>query len=74
MKLDHLLTPHTRTNSRWTKDLTVRPKTIRILEENIGSKISDTARSNVLSQISHQAKEAKEKISKWGYIKLRSQS
>ena len=74
MKLDHLLTPHTRTNSRWTKDLTVRPKTIRILEENIGSKISDTARSNVLSHISPQAKEAKEKISKWGYIKLRSQS
>ena len=72
MKVDHLLTPHTRINSKWIKDLNVRPKTIKILEENIGSKILDMAHSNTLSDISPQARETKEKINKWGYIKLKS--
>ena len=62
MKLDHLFTPHTRLNSKWIKDLNIRSKTIKILEENIGSKISDTAHSNILLNISPQAKETNEKI------------
>ena len=64
MKVDHLILPHTRMNSKWIKDLNIRPETIKILEENIGSKILDIAHSNTLSDISPQARETKEKINK----------
>ena len=72
MKLDHLLTSHTRKNSNWIQDLNVRPKTIKILEENIGSKISDIAHGNILLDISPQARETKAKINKWDFIKLKA--
>ena len=62
MKVIHLLTPHTRINSKWTKDLNVRPQTTKIIEENIGSKISDFACRDILSDIFPQARETKEKI------------
>ena len=68
MKLDHLLTLHTRINSKWIKVLNVTPGTIKIIEENISSKISDIAHTNILSDISPQARETKEN-NKWGYIK-----
>ena len=71
MKLDHLLIPHTRINSKWMKDLNVRPQTIKIIEENLGGKISDIACSNILLVMSPQARETKEKINKWDYIKLK---
>ena len=57
MKLDHLLTPHTRINSKWIKDLNIILETIKIVEENIGSKISHIAHTNILSDISPQARE-----------------
>ena len=71
IKLDHLLIPHTRINSKLITDLSIRPQTIKILEENIGSKILDIAH-NILSYISPQARETKEKINKWDYIKLKN--
>ena len=56
MKLDHLLIPHTRINSKWIKTLNVTPETIKILEENISSKISDVSHSNIFSDISLRAR------------------
>ena len=52
MKLDYILTPYTRINSKWIKKLNVKLKTIKILEENIGSKILDISHSNIFSDIS----------------------
>ena len=69
MKLGHFLIPHTKINSKWVKDLYGRPETIKILEVNIGSKISGIARSNILSDISSQGRETNKKINKWDYIK-----
>ena len=71
MKLDHLLTSHTRTNSKGIKDLHIRPNMIKIIEENIGSKILDIAHRNFLLDLSLQVRNTKEKINKWDYIKLK---
>ena len=57
MNLDYLLTLHTRINSKWFKDLNVRLETIKLLEENIGSKISRMSCSTVFSVTSPQARE-----------------
>ena len=72
MNLNHQLTPYTKINSRWIKDLNISCDTIKVLEENIGRKISDIPRSNILTDTSPKARDTKERINKWDLIKLKS--
>ena len=72
MKLDHFLTPHTKINSKWIKDLNVRPKTIKLLEENTGKTLSDIHHSRILYDPPPRILEIKAKINKWDLIKIKS--
>ena len=72
MKLDHVLKPYTRTNSKWIKDLKVRQESIKILEEITGSNLFDLGHSNFLLDMTPKARETKAKMNYWDLIKIKS--
>ena len=72
MKRDHFLIPYTKINSKWIKDLNVRPETIKLLEENIGKTLSDINHSRILYDPPPRVLEIKAKINKWDLITIKS--
>ena len=72
MKLEHFLTLYRKINSKWIKDLNVRPETIKLLEENIGKTLSDVNHSRILYDPPPRVMEIKAKINKWDLMKLKS--
>ena len=72
MTLQHFLTPYTKINSKWIKDLNVRPESIKLLEENIGKTLSDVNHSRILYDPPPRVMKIKAKINKWDLMKIKS--
>ena len=72
MKLDHSLTPDTKINSKWMKDLDVRQESIKIIEEDVGCNLFDIGHSNFFHDTSPKIRETKAKMNFWDFIKIKS--
>ena len=71
IKLEHFLTLYTKINSKWIKDLNVRPETIKLLEENKGRTLNDINQSKILYDPPPRVTEIKTKVNKWDLIKFK---
>ena len=71
MKLEHFLIPYTKINSKWVKDLNVRPETVKLLKENIGRTL-DINQIKILCEPPSRVMEIKTEVNKWDLIKLKS--
>ena len=72
MKLEHFPTPYTKINSKWIKDLNLRPENIKLLEENIGRTLNDINQSKILYDPPPRVMEIKTKVNKWDLMKHKS--
>ena len=72
MNLDHFLTPYTKINSKWMKDLNVRQEAVKILKEKPGKNLFDLGHSNFLLNTSLEARETKPKMNYWNLLKIKS--
>ena len=72
MKLEHFLTPYTKINSKWIRDLNVRLDAIKLLEENIGRTLFDINHSKIVFDPPPREMEIKTKINKWDLMKCKS--
>ena len=72
MKLEHSLTSYTKINSKWIRDLNIRPATIKLLEEKISRTVYDINHSKILFDPPPREMEIKTKINKWDLMKLKS--
>ena len=72
MKLEHFLTPYRKINSKWIKDLNVRPETIKLLQQNIGRTFNDINQSKIFYDPPSRVIAINTKINKWNLIKIKT--
>ena len=72
MKLEHFLMPYIKIDSKWIKDLNIRPETVKLLENYIGRSLDDINQSKILYDPHPRVTEIKTKVNKWDLIKIKS--